>query len=165
MHTQFKSINFILLVTLIILGNTAHGKEENVDYGTYACIAQRTVGLQGDRESGQRTHGKIILPAEQDHFLVTISRIEDNDRTWCKNSKVGNRLVTNEYRFWWYCRTKNQLSFSKDKYPLNFRSDEMNIFRSELDPVFHITNDGRYIFYSTNLEGDFYLEEGVCQRK
>lgn len=165
MQTQFKCINLILLIILFIIGSTAYGKEEKVEYGTYACIAQRTVGLQGDSESGHRTYGKIKLSADKEHFLATISRIDDNDRTWCKTAKVGDGIVTNEYRFWWYCKTKNQLSFSKSKYPLKFRSDGMHVFRSELDSVFHIFNEEKYIFYSTSLEGDFYLEEGVCQRK
>jgi hypothetical protein len=149
---------------LIVIG-PAYAGTLDVSYGNYACIAHRTVGLQSDSEKRDRFAGKIQLPVEGERFLLKIAEINNNDRAWCRTAKPGTLNVEDEYSYWWLCKSASEVTFSQGKYGLPLRGDGLHLFQDRLGGWFHIIQGLTYIFAYTDFGGNFYLEEGVCQKQ
>jgi hypothetical protein len=134
-------------------------------FGTYQCVAERVVGLQGDVGSDGRYAGRIQLNPGEQRFSVTLDRTERGRGKRCRAERlsVADSPVQDEYSLWWFCRATTELSFSAGKYGEPLRGDDLHIFRDRLSGSFHLADDLRYVFAYTDFGGNFFLEEGICQ--
>jgi hypothetical protein len=139
----------------------APGDKDPVTVETYACMAQRVVGIQGDKSKGTRYHGPIVPPPEDERFLITITAIDETKREWCSSPIYQPK---EGLRFWYFCRTKFELRFSKGKGGMSLRSDDVHVFHDELLDNFQITIDFSYRYSRSDYVGNHYLEEGECQK-
>jgi len=134
--------------------------------GSYACIAQRVIGMQGKAETNKRTWGRIALAPEQERFLVKTAKINEDQRRWCSSATVGKLGIEDHRRLWWECKTSYELTFSRGKYSLPLRGDNLHIFHDGIYGTFHMTVFMTYVFFSADFNvGNYYLEEGVCQKQ
>jgi hypothetical protein len=156
------SIIRIAALTLALSSPAAMAQQaRNLEYGTYACVVQRLVGHQTSESDKVRRSGPLRPPT--DRFLVTIEKIERKPET-CEPPSPYTKPRT--YGWWWECDASNQAVLSRDKAIGPFRSDGMNIFLSPIEGIssFWFRINGTYRLVFDNLDGDHYLEEGVCQR-
>lgn len=153
---------FLLFVIGFTVTTSIYGasKQDDIVYGTYACVAQRVVGIQG--EGSSRHHGSIKLREEKLSFLLTITKIKKEDRMWCYMDD-DPPLKRDPFYHWWECESRSKATFSKEKYPLPFRGDGKHVFLESVNGTFHISIGGKYTFSYNNLAGNFYLEEGICK--
>jgi hypothetical protein len=148
----------------LVMPMASFSAEEPLQPGSYACIAQRVLGMQGKAETGKRTWGRIALAPEQERFLVKTAKINEDQRRWCSSASVGQLGIEDYRRLWWECKTSYELTFSRGKYSLPLRSDNLYIFHDSLYGTFHL--GVTYVFFSADFNvGNYYLEEGVCQKQ
>jgi hypothetical protein len=135
--------------------------------GGYSCAADRAVGLQGDAASGQRYGGRIQLPPAERHFTISLRRTEVGRGKRCRAGQADapESPLGDAYSLWWFCTAGTELSFSPGKYEPTLRGDDLNIFRDRLSGWFHLADDLRYLFAYTDFAGNFFLEEGTCERE
>lgn len=153
---RFFALLFVFMATHVSAAPT---------YGTYTCIAQRVVGIQGRGEDGQRYHGLIKLKPEQERFLATISPI--TDREWCNKMTSLDPEQKGDDLYWWsYCNAKNEVSFSQGKSISPMQSDNFNMFYNLLfGGMFHLLETGVYTSFYTDARRNYWLEEGVCHKR
>lgn len=151
-------------VASLAVAGPALAASTQVTSGSYACIAQRSVGIQGEAGHHKRVAGRITLPAEKKAFVVQIKKITKIKNGWCQSSKVSSDTMATGYNYWFECGTKYELTFSKGKYPMTFRGSNAHVFRSNVDGLFHVADDLTYVFFYSDLSGNFYLEEGGCKK-
>jgi len=152
-------------VAALVLLTAAAPSGAATDFGTYQCVAERVVGLQGDAGGEGRYAGRIQLNPGEQHFSVTIDRTERGRGRRCRSDRTGaaDSPVQDEYSLWWFCRATTELSFSAGKYGESLRGDDLHIFRDRLSGWFHLADDLRYVFAYTDFGGNFFLEEGTCR--
>jgi hypothetical protein len=134
--------------------------------GGYSCTADRAVGLQGDAAS-ERYGGRIQLRPAERQFSISLRRTEVGQGKRCRTgqARAPDSLLRDQYSLWWFCRATTELSFSAGKYQSSLRGDDLNIFRDRLSGWFHLADDLRYVFAYTDFAGNFFLEEGTCERE
>jgi len=149
---------------LALFAATTPGGAETA-LGTYQCVAERVVGLQGDAGSDRRYAGRIQLTPGEQHFSITLDRTERGRGRRCRDERLSaaDSPVQDEYSLWWFCRATTELSFSPGKYGEPLRGDDLHIFRDRLSGWLHLADDLRYVFAYTDFGGNFFLEEGICQ--
>jgi hypothetical protein len=130
--------------------------------GSYACMADRAVGLQGV-PTGGRYGGRIELPPAEKHFGLTLSRTEIGRGRKCRPGQP-EAAGGDGYHRWWLCQATTEAAFSGGKYDGPLRGDDLNIFRDRLSGWLHLADDLRYLFAYTDFAGNFFLEEGTCER-
>lgn len=152
------------LAALALLTAAGIGNAETA-FGTFACVAERAVGLQGEPGGDQRYAGRIQLSPGERRFTITIDRTERGRGKRCRISKPGaaDSPVEDEYSLWWFCKATSELRFSAGKYAEPLRGDDLHIFRDRLSGWLHLADDLRYVFAYTDFGGNFFLEEGSCQ--
>jgi hypothetical protein len=160
LSTVAASVALILPVVVAVAA-------DQVEYGTYACITQRLVGHQTSEQDKVRRSGS--LRPLTDRFLVIIEKIKREPGEMCDPTEPITSLhkAPRTYEWWWECDSKNKATFSSKSPSIkdNFRSDEMNVFLDEVGrSSFWLTDKGEYRLVYDNFGGDYYLEEGVCQR-
>ena len=117
--------------------------------------------LQDDTAGARRYAGRIELRAPERHFGITLGRTEVGQGRRCK---PGQPPTADEYSRWWFCQARTELTFSAGKYEPSLRGDDFHIFRDRLSGWLHLADDLRYVFAYTDFGGNFFLEEGTCQR-
>ncbi len=160
-----SGLTLLQLMCCFLFFGLTFAEAQPVTYGNYICVAHRSVGLQSDPQKRERFAGRIKLSSEEESFLLKIANIENTDREWCRTAKPGVLYLDSEFEYWWSCKTKSEATFSKDKYGLPLRSDGTNVFKERLSGWFHIAQDLKYVFSYTDYGGNYYLEEGVCQKR
>ena len=133
--------------------------------GAYSCKVDRAVGLQGDLAGGERYSGRIVLPAAETRFTISLDHTEVGRGKHCRPRKAGGKDAppADEYSLWWFCKARTELAFPGGKYGSELRGDDTNIFRDRLSGWFHLADDLRYVFAYTDFGGNFFLEEGRCE--
>jgi hypothetical protein len=177
MPTTFTQSCYALQLGLILCTARCYAGD-SIEYGTYVCVVQRSVGIQGD--GADRRQGRIKLPDEQEKFVMKIEGLgkpEGLERVACANAPAKRermsppeRYRTSGYDLWWSCDTTVKLTFSKGKSARELRADRLrgmdSIFRENL-AGFLTFNPAtmRYSYSYFEFPMNFYLEEGVCEKK
>lgn len=128
--------------------------------GAYHCEAGRAAGIQGRDE---RYAGRIELPAAEQRFAAGIRRLPAT-RPGCRGASPSRAERAAGHEAWWRCGAAFELELPGSKYPEPLRSDDGYIFRDRLSGWFHLADDLRYVFAYTDFAGNYFVEEGACQR-
>lgn len=153
---------FGIATYLLLLGSLLSAKQTPVDI--YACVAQRVVGIQGDGDIGARVHGRINLGDSERAFLFTLVELDEDSRpaTCLLPEKARDNFLFNHFQ----CDMSIEMTFSKGKnQPVLRSADGFHFISSMLGHSFYFFGDFHYVFNYTNHIGDWYLEEGECQKK
>jgi hypothetical protein len=130
----------------------------------------RSAGIQGDRKHGKRFAGRIQLPEEQARFTMTLKKIDSGLlRSYCEEAKpagtTGRGLAYHDdLEFWFFCKASYEIELSHSKLTPAMRGDNRNVFmdRGPFN-IFHLFSDSSFAFFSTDVGGNWYIEEGECQ--
>lgn len=165
MFTKLRFCPAVLAIGLV-MPMASFSAEGSLEPGSYACIAQRAEGMQGNADPGKRGWGRIEIAPEQERFLVKISKIDEDQRRWCSSASVGQLGKEDHRRLWWECKASYELTFSQAKYSLPLRGEYLHTFHGSAHGTFHMTVTLTYVFVLADYDvGNFYLEEGVCQKQ
>ena len=147
----------------LVMPMASFSAEGSLQPGSYACIAQRAEGIQSKADTDKRTWGRIAVAPER--FLVKTAKISEDQRRWCSSASVGQPGIEDHRRLRWECKTGYELTFSQGKYSLPLRGDNLHTFHGSAYGTFHMTVTLTYVFVLADYDvGNFYLEEGVCQK-
>ena len=144
----------------ILLAAAATAAERAPPVGRYACTASAAAGLQG---KGGRYAGRIELPAAEHQFRVQVRRLSAK-RPGCGKADRSGRTGPGGHEGWWQCGAALELELPRAKYAQPLRSDDGYIFLDRLSGWFHLAEDLRYVFAYTDFAGNYFVEEGACER-
>jgi hypothetical protein len=152
------------------------------ELGAYACVVHRTAGIQGDSKTGERFSGAIKLPTEQAAFTLTLKKRSDGlaGSSYCaeakphdpepdfykpgKASTTGMRYYS-DIDYWFTCKAAYELQLSPSKVVAALRGDDPYTFTDEGHwHIFHLFGSGRFMYTYDDAAGNWYMEEGQCQK-
>lgn len=152
------------------------------ELGAYACVVHRTVGFQGDAKTGKRFSGAIKLPAEQATYTLTLKKRSDGlvGSSYCAEAKphgpepdfykpekapATSMRYYSDIDHWFTCKATYELQLSASKVTSALRGDDRYTFMDEgLSHVFHLFGGQGFVYTYDDSAGNFYMEEGQCQK-
>lgn len=140
----------------------------DVHPGVYYCVTDRMTGFQGDAK--HRYAGSISPGPDSRRFVVKISLIPPlstapgDTATSTESCRKSIGIPLPPFALWWNCDATYKAEFSKDMGVPEMHGDSSAVFRGNFFGEFHIFKDLSFILVRTDFDGNFYMQEGTCDR-
>ena len=138
---------------VIVIG-PAYADPLDVSYGSYACVVHRTVGLQSDATKQERFAGAIKQPVEAERFAHGVRR-----------QKPACSLCVTNMTYGGNASPPRRSRFHRAKTACPCVAMTSIFSESGLGGWLHIIKGLKYTYAYPDYSGNFYLEEGVCQKQ
>jgi len=139
-------------------------------------------GVQSDAQAGERFAGAIKLPPEKATFTLTLKKRNDGlaGSSYCAEAKphgpesdfykpgkapeTGLRYYS-DIDYWFACKATYELQLSPAKVVAALRGDDRYTFMDKFQwQVFHLFGGQGFVYTHDDSAGNFYMEEGQCQK-